>query len=154
MSLANPSTNLGPIAFDKRKCPFTASRQHSMSNRPPLRCFETGVKVVDLIQPFFERRKDRPLRWCRRGQDRRHHGADQQRCPNSTADFRCSPAWVERTREGNDLWLENDRVRSNQTWQTRRSPKPRLIYGQMTEPPGARLRVALTALTVAEYFRD
>ena len=59
----------------------------------------------------------------------------------------------ERTREGNDLWLEfqESGVIDLHDW---KKSKCALIYGQMTEPPGARLRVALTALTVAEYFRD
>jgi F-type H+-transporting ATPase subunit beta len=59
----------------------------------------------------------------------------------------------ERTREGNDLWLEfqESGVIDIHDW---KKSKCALIYGQMTEPPGARLRVALTALTVAEYFRD
>ncbi|MCK7517586.1 MAG: hypothetical protein MZV64_07655 [Ignavibacteriales bacterium] len=53
----------------------------------------------------------------------------------------------ERTREGNDLWLRNERIRCYWT-------KQHLVFGQMNEPPGARLRVGLTGLTVAEYFRD
>src|SRR5262249_9318923 len=59
----------------------------------------------------------------------------------------------ERTREGNDLWLEfqESGVIDPHNWE---KSKCALIYGQMTEPPGARLRVALTALSVAEYFRD
>ena len=59
----------------------------------------------------------------------------------------------ERTREGNDLWLEfqESGVIDPHDWT---KSKCALIYGQMTEPPGARLRVALTRLTVAEYFRD
>ncbi|RPI10985.1 MAG: F0F1 ATP synthase subunit beta, partial [Acidobacteriales bacterium] len=59
----------------------------------------------------------------------------------------------ERTREGNDLWLEmqGSGVIDPKDW---RKSKCALIYGQMTEPPGARLRVGLTGLTVAEYFRD
>src|SRR5260370_37375206 len=59
----------------------------------------------------------------------------------------------ERTREGNDLWLEFQESGVIDTHDWRKS-KCALIYGQMTEPPGARLRVALSALTVAEYFRD
>src|SRR5690242_21241074 len=59
----------------------------------------------------------------------------------------------ERTREGNDLWLE---MQESGVVVPGNSEKSRcaLIYGQMTEPPGARLRVGLTGLTVAEYFRD
>src|ERR1019366_9215191 len=59
----------------------------------------------------------------------------------------------ERTREGNDLWLEMSESGVIKPGKPDES-KAALIYGQMTEPPGARLRVALTALTVAEYFRD
>ena len=59
----------------------------------------------------------------------------------------------ERTREGNDLWLEMQESGVVDTESTEKS-RAALIYGQMTEPPGARLRVALSALTVAEYFRD
>jgi F-type H+-transporting ATPase subunit beta len=59
----------------------------------------------------------------------------------------------ERTREGNDLWLEMSESGVIKPGDPANS-KAALIYGQMTEPPGARLRVALTALTVAEYFRD
>ncbi len=59
----------------------------------------------------------------------------------------------ERTREGNDLWLEMQESGVVNIKEPAKS-KAALIYGQMTEPPGARLRVALTALTVAEYFRD
>ena len=59
----------------------------------------------------------------------------------------------ERTREGNDLWLEMQESGVVNIKEPRKS-KAALIYGQMTEPPGARLRVALTGLTVAEYFRD
>ncbi len=59
----------------------------------------------------------------------------------------------ERTREGNDLWLEMTESGVIKPGDPAHS-KAALIYGQMTEPPGARLRVALTGLTVAEYFRD
>ena len=60
----------------------------------------------------------------------------------------------ERTREGNDLWLEMTESKRHRLRTTPCSRKTALIYGQMNEPPGARLRVALSALTVAEYFRD
>jgi F-type H+-transporting ATPase subunit beta len=59
----------------------------------------------------------------------------------------------ERTREGNDLWLEMQESGVVNVQDFKKS-KVALVYGQMTEPPGARLRVALTGLTVAEYFRD
>src|SRR5207245_3238128 len=59
----------------------------------------------------------------------------------------------ERTREGNDLWLEFQESGVIDIKDPQKS-KAALVYGQMTEPPGARLRVALSGLTVAEYFRD
>jgi len=59
----------------------------------------------------------------------------------------------ERTREGNDLWLEMSESGVIVPGNTEKS-RAALIYGQMTEPPGSRLRVGLTGLTVAEYFRD
>src|SRR5262249_58206881 len=59
----------------------------------------------------------------------------------------------ERTREGNDLWLEMQESKVVDPTDYNKS-KVALVYGQMTEPPGARLRVGLTGLTVAEYFRD
>jgi F-type H+-transporting ATPase subunit beta len=112
----------------------------------------TGIKVIDLIQPFL-----------RGGKIGLFGGAGVgktvliQELINNIAKahggFSVFAGVGERTREGNDLWREmresgviddNDISKS----------KVALIYGQMTEPPGARLRVALSGLTVAEYFRD
>lgn len=117
-----------------------------------LQMFETGIKVIDLIEPYL-----------RGGKIGLFGGAGVGKTViimeliNNLAmkhgGFSVFAGVGERTREGNDLWLEfqesgvidpNDFTKS----------KAALIYGQMTEPPGARLRVALTGLTVAEYFRD
>jgi F-type H+-transporting ATPase subunit beta len=117
-----------------------------------LQMFETGIKVIDLIEPYL-----------RGGKIGLFGGAGVGKTViimeliNNLAmkhgGFSVFAGVGERTREGNDLWLEfqesgvidpNDYTKS----------KAALIYGQMTEPPGARLRVALTGLTVAEYFRD
>lgn len=112
----------------------------------------SGIKVIDLIQPFL-----------RGGKIGLFGGAGVgktvliQELINNVAKahggFSVFAGVGERTREGNDLWLEmresgviNDQDLSKS--------KVALIYGQMTEPPGARLRVALSGLTVAEYFRD
>ena len=112
----------------------------------------SGIKVIDLIQPFL-----------RGGKIGLFGGAGVgktvliQELINNVAKahggFSVFAGVGERTREGNDLWLEmresgviNDEDLSKS--------KVALIYGQMTEPPGARLRVALSGLTVAEYFRD
>ncbi len=112
----------------------------------------SGIKVIDLIQPFL-----------RGGKIGLFGGAGVgktvliQELINNVAKahggFSVFAGVGERTREGNDLWLEmresgviNDEDLSKS--------KVALIYGQMTEPPGARLRVALSGLTVAEHFRD
>jgi len=106
---------------------------------------ETGIKVIDLVQPF-----------SRGGKIGLFGGAGVgktviimeliNRIATQHGGFSVFAGVGERTREGNDLWLEMK--------ESGVIDKAALIYGQMTEPPGARLRVALTGLTVAEYFRD
>ncbi len=117
-----------------------------------LQMFETGIKVIDLIEPYL-----------RGGKIGLFGGAGVgktviiQELINNIAMKHGGVSVFggvgERTREGNDLWLEMQQsgVIDPKDW---KKSKCALIYGQMTEPPGARLRVGLTALTVAEYFRD
>ena len=110
-----------------------------------LEMFETGIKVVDLLEPYL-----------RGGKIGLFGGAGVgktviiQELINNIATkhggFSVFSGVGERTREGNDLWLEMK--------ESGVIEKAALVYGQMTEPPGARLRVGLTGLTVAEYFRD
>ena len=110
-----------------------------------LEMFETGIKVVDLLEPYL-----------RGGKIGLFGGAGVgktviiQELINNIATkhggFSVFAGVGERTREGNDLWLEMK--------ESGVIEKAALVYGQMTEPPGARLRVGLTGLTVAEYFRD
>jgi len=107
--------------------------------------FETGIKVIDLLVPFKKGGKIGFFGGAGVGKTvfimelinnvAKHHGG-----------YSVFAGVGERTREGNDLWAEMKE--SGVLAQTS------LIYGQMTEPPGARLRVALTGVTVAEYFRD
>ncbi|MGP0105895.1 F0F1 ATP synthase subunit beta, partial [Rhodoblastus sp.] len=114
--------------------------------------FETGVKVIDLIQPFLKGGKIGLFGGAGVGKTvvimelinnvAKQHGG-----------FSVFAGVGERTREGNDLWLEMTESGVIKPGDPEHS-KAALIYGQMTEPPGARLRVALTGLTVAEYFRD
>ena len=117
-----------------------------------LQMFETGIKVIDLLEPYL-----------RGGKIGLFGGAGVgktviiQELINNIA-LKHGGVSVfggvgERTREGNDLWLE---MQESGVINIEDPDKSRaaLIYGQMTEPPGARLRVALSALTVAEYFRD
>ena len=107
--------------------------------------FETGIKVIDLIQPFTKGGKTGLFGGAGVGKTviiqelihniAKHHGG-----------YSCFAGVGERTREGNDLYIEMN--------ESGVIDKTALIFGQMNEPPGARSRVALTALTVAEYFRD
>jgi F-type H+/Na+-transporting ATPase subunit beta len=107
--------------------------------------FETGIKVVDLLEPYVEGGKIGLFGGAGVGktvliQEMIHRVATQHGGVSVFAGV------GERTREGTDLWLEMQ--------ESGVIEKAALIYGQMDEPPGVRLRVALSALTVAEYFRD
>jgi F-type H+-transporting ATPase subunit beta len=114
--------------------------------------FETGIKVIDLIQPFLKGGKIGLFGGAGVGKTvvimelinnvAKQHGG-----------YSVFAGVGERTREGNDLWIEMSESGVIKPGDSQHS-KAALVYGQMTEPPGARLRVALTGLTVAEYFRD
>lgn len=149
--IGEPVDQLGPVnAKERRPIHRQAPAFDEQSTSEEM--FETGVKVIDLIQPFLKGGKIGLFGGAGVGKT-----VIIQELINNVASkhggFSVFAGVGERTREGNDLWLEfqesgvidlNDRSKS----------KAALIYGQMTEPPGARLRVALSALTVAEYFRD
>jgi F-type H+-transporting ATPase subunit beta len=117
-----------------------------------LRMFETGVKVIDLLEPYLQGGKIGLFGGAGVGKtviimELIHNIAMKH---GGVSVF---GGVGERTREGNDLWLEFQEggvIDPNDATKSRAA----LVYGQMTEPPGARLRVALSALTVAEYFRD
>ena len=96
-------------------------------------------------RPVRARRQDRPLRGRRRRQDRPDPGADHN-IAKQHGGVSVFSGVGERTREGNDLLLEME--------ESGVLDKVALCYGQMNEPPGARLRVGLSGLTMAEYFRD
>lgn len=107
--------------------------------------FETGIKVIDLIEPYSKGGKTGLFGGAGVGktviiQELIHNIAREH------GGYSVFAGVGERTREGNDLWLEMK--------ESGVLPKTSLVFGQMNEPPGARLRVALSALTVAEYFRD
>ncbi len=114
--------------------------------------FETGIKVIDLLEPYVRGGKIGLFGGAGVGktviiQELIHNIAMKHGGVSVFAGV------GERTREGNDLWLEMQEsgIVDPHDWQ---KSKVALVYGQMTEPPGARLRVGLTGLTVAEYFRD
>ena len=135
------------------KPPVKTEKRHPIHREPPLfmdlapttEIFETGIKVIDLLEPYVKGGKIGLFGGAGVGKTvvimelinniARQHGG-----------FSVFGGVGERTREGNDLWLEMQ--------ESGVIDKTCMVYGQMNEPPGARLRVGLTALTMAEYFRD
>ncbi|HWB16582.1 MAG TPA: F0F1 ATP synthase subunit beta [Vicinamibacterales bacterium] len=117
-----------------------------------LKMFETGIKVIDLLEPYLQGGKIGLFGGAGVGktviiQELIHNIAMKHGGVSVFAGV------GERTREGNDLWLEFQESGVIDPHDAAKS-RAALVYGQMTEPPGARARVALSALTVAEYFRD
>ena len=149
--IGNPVDALGPIA-STQKLPIHRPAPSFEEQSTKAEMFETGVKVIDLIQPFLKGGKIGLFGGAGVGKTvvimelinnvAKQHGG-----------YSVFAGVGERTREGNDLWLEMSESGVIKPGDPANS-KAALIYGQMTEPPGARLRVALTGLTVAEYFRD
>ena len=149
--VGEPVDELGPVEAETRH-PIHRPAPELVDQSTELEMFETGIKVVDLLEPYLRGGKIGLFGGAGVGKTviimelinniaMKHGGVS------------VFGGVGERTREGNDLWLEfqesgvidvNDAAKS----------RAALVYGQMTEPPGARLRVALSALTVAEYFRD
>ncbi len=142
--IGEPVDHQGPIKAEKtypiHREPPTLEEQSTQ-----LEMFETGIKVIDLMQPFLKGGKIGLFGGAGVGKTviimelinnvAQQHGG-----------YSVFAGVGERTREGNDLWLEMK--------ESGVIDKTALVFGQMTEPPGARLRVGLTALSVAEYFRD
>jgi len=139
--------------------PVNAKKFSPIHRKPPafveqsvkVEAFETGIKVIDLLAPYRRGGKIGLFGGAGVGKTvlimelinnlaKKHGGVS------------CFAGVGERTREGNDLWkeMEESKLLSGEPVLT----KTALIYGQMNEPPGARARVALSALTCAEYFRD
>jgi F-type H+-transporting ATPase subunit beta len=149
--LGEPVDNMGPVVTDK-KAPIHRQAPLFDEQSTQLEMFETGIKVVDLLEPYL-----------RGGKIGLFGGAGvgktviiQELINNIAMKHGGVSVFTgvgERTREGNDLWLEMQEsgIVDPHDWH---KSKVALVYGQMTEPPGARLRVGLTGLTVAEYFRD
>ena len=149
--LGEPVDGLGPIQTEKRY-PIHRPAPSLEDQSTTLEMFETGIKVVDLFEPYLKGGKIGLFGGAGVGktvliQELIHNVAMKHGGVSVFAGV------GERTREGNDLWLE---MQESGVVVPGNSEKSRaaLIYGQMTEPPGARLRVGLTGLTVAEYFRD
>jgi len=143
--LGEPVDNGAPIPKDATRWPIHRKRPDFVNLEPKTEVFETGIKVVDLISPFVKGGKIGLFGGAGVGKTvvimelinnvAKGHGGKSVFCGVG-----------ERTREGNDLYLEMKESGVLNSCA--------LIYGQMNEPPGARLRVGLSGLTVAEYFRD
>ncbi len=142
--IGDPVDGLGPVKAEKYY-PIHRPAPTFVEQDTSVKVLETGLKVIDLLVPFPRGGKMGMFGGAGVGKTvvmmemvhniAMHHGG-----------ISVFAGVGERTREGNDLYLEmkNSGV----------LPKAALIYGQMTEPPGARARIALTALSVAEYYRD
>ena len=143
--LGDPVDNGAPIPATAERWPIHRKRPDFVELEPKTEIFETGIKVIDLIAPFVKGGKIGLFGGAGVGKTvviqelinnvAKGHGGRSVFCGVG-----------ERTREGNALYLEFKEAEI--------LDKVALIYGQMNEPPGARLRVGLSGLTIAEYFRD
>jgi len=143
--LGEPVDNGPPIPKDTPRWAIHRASPAFVNLEPKTELFETGIKVIDLISPFVKGGKIGLFGGAGVGKTviiqelinnvQKGHGGRSVFCGVG-----------ERTREGNDLYLEFKEAKILDS--------VALIYGQMNEPPGARLRVGLSGLTVAEYFRD
>jgi F-type H+-transporting ATPase subunit beta len=142
--LGEPIDNAGDVEVTERR-PIHAHAPSVEELTPTTEMFETGIKVIDLLAPYAKGGKVGLFGGAGVGKTvliqelidnlAREHGGLSAFCGVG-----------ERSREGNDLWLE---MKESGT-----IDKTMLVFGQMNEPPGARMRVALSGLTMAEYFRD
>jgi F-type H+-transporting ATPase subunit beta len=143
--LGEPVDNGAPIPKDALRWPIHRPSPEFIDLEPKTEIFETGIKVIDLIAPFVKGGKIGLFGGAGVGKTviiqelinnvQKGHGGRSVFCGVG-----------ERTREGNDLYLEFKEAGILDS--------VALVYGQMNEPPGARLRVGLSGLTIAEYFRD
>jgi F-type H+-transporting ATPase subunit beta len=149
--LGDPIDGRGPVETEERwPIHRHAPSLDSLSSKTEL--FETGIKVLDLLTPFV-----------RGGKAGLFGGAGLgktvilteliARIASAHGGYSVFAGVGERTREGNDLWLEMQETKIGQTGRSV-IEQTCMVFGQMNEPPGARLRVALSALTMAEWFRD
>lgn len=149
--LGDPIDGRGPVQYEER-WPIHRHAPDLADLSSKTEVFETGIKVIDLLTPFV-----------RGGKAGLFGGAGLgktvilteliARIASAHGGFSVFAGVGERTREGNDLWLE---MQETKIGKTDRSviEQTCMVFGQMNEPPGARLRVALSALTMAEWFRD
>lgn len=142
--LGDPVDEMGPVETSER-LPIHRAAPSLEQQNTDIEIFETGIKVIDLLEPYSQGGKIGLFGGAGVGKT-----VIIMELINNIAQEHGGVSVFggvgERTREGNDLWREMK--------ESGVLDKVALVYGQMNEPPGARLRVALSALTVAEYFRD
>jgi F-type H+-transporting ATPase subunit beta len=149
--VGEPIDGRGPVnTKEKRPIHRKPPRFDELSSKTEM--FETGIKVIDLLCPLV-----------RGGKTGLFGGAGVgktviiqeliARLARFHSGYSCFAGVGERTREGNDLWLEMQDAKIGDTGKSVLDQTV-MVFGQMNEPPGARLRVALSALTMAEHFRD
>ena len=142
--IGEPVDKKGPVEA-KKHYPIHRAAPAFDEQATKVEILETGIKVVDLLEPYTKGGKTGLFGGAGVGKT----VVIMELIRNIAMEHGGISVFAgvgERTREGNDLWLE---MKESGVLE-----KTALIYGQMTEPPGSRLRVGLTALTVAEYFRD
>jgi F-type H+-transporting ATPase subunit beta len=149
--VGDPIDDRGPLPkMDRRVIHQSPPEMQDLSSKTEI--FETGIKVIDLLCPLV-----------RGGKAGLFGGAGVgktviiqeliARLARFHSGYSCFAGVGERTREGNDLWLEMQEAKIGDSGKSV-IDQTVMVFGQMNEPPGARLRVALSALTMAEYFRD
>jgi len=134
-----------PLPADAKRLPIHREAPKFEDQSTQTEMFETGIKVIDLLEPYSKGGKVGLFGGAGVGktviiQELIHNIATEH------GGYSVFCGVGERTREGNDLWLEMT--------ESGVIEKTAMVFGQMNEPPGARLRVALSGLTIAEYFRD
>src|SRR5919108_4039904 len=143
--LGEPVDGGPPLPKDVQRWPIHRETPKFTDLEPKTEVFETGIKVIDLIAPFVKGGKIGLFGGAGVGKT-----VVIQELIRSVAQghggYSVFAGVGERSREGNDLWLEMT--------ESKVIEKTALVFGQMNEPPGARLRVGLSGLTMAEYFRD
>ncbi len=142
--LGEPIDNAGDVEYDER-WPIHRPAPNVENLMPTTEMFETGIKVVDLLAPYAKGGKVGLFGGAGVGKT----VLIQELINNLAQEHGGLSAFCgvgERSREGNDLWLEMK--------ESGVIDKTILVFGQMNEPPGARMRVALSGLTMAEYFRE
>ncbi len=149
--LGEPIDNRGPINVTERRS-IHREPPAFLDLTPKAEVFETGIKVIDLLTPFLRGGKAGLFGGAGLGKT----VVIQEliaRIAQQHGGYSVFAGVGERTREGTDLWLEMQEAQIGNTGK-HVIDQTVMVFGQMNEPPGARLRVALSALTMAEFFRD